>query len=266
LFQDDFTGASRDPNWVAYGPAGDLYEQTNGVLKVTAVESDPNHLLYTAGGYSDSVQEVLARIKINAFGQGDYPRGGIAVGINTDSSQGINLMFRNSPLQSIGGSPFHFRLLDDSRAWGPGFRPDLPTVDWKTNTWYWLRLRQTASTSDGGTNIQGKVWLGDGTVPEPDQWPLNWGRNDRTGFAGIAGSSSTAAGGVEEFEWITSLDQGRRSGVHQSKPKPVLPLGATSDNSEVHGPDQDNRQSVRVGWIGTGILEQEEILSRDRGR
>src|SRR5207244_10307084 len=51
----------------------------------------------------------------------------------------------------------------------------------------------------GGTNIQAKVWLADGTVPEPDDWQLNWGRDGRSGLAGIAASSSTTTGS-EEFE------------------------------------------------------------------
>jgi hypothetical protein len=199
-FQDDFSGAVRDPNWIPAGPAGDIYEQAKGVLKVKDATGDPNHLLYTAAGYDDAEQEVLARIKVNAFGNGDYPRGGIGVGVSPDSSQGINVMFRNSGGQAIAGRSRHFRLLDDFRAWGPGFRPELPTIDWTTNAWYWLRLRQTRSTSSAGNNIQAKVWPADGTVPEPDDWQLSWGRNDRTGFAGIAGPSSTGATGIEDFE------------------------------------------------------------------
>ena len=41
-FQDDFTGAARDPNWVAVGPGGDLYEQANGVLRVTVTDGTLN--------------------------------------------------------------------------------------------------------------------------------------------------------------------------------------------------------------------------------
>lgn len=199
-FQDDFSGAVRDPNWVANGPAGDLYEQANGVLKVTARSGDPNHLLYTAPGYDDATQEVLARIRFLSFGSGDYPRGGIGVGVNGDTGQGIELNFRNSAGQAIDGRSRHFRLLDDLRAWGPGFRPNLPTGDWTTNQWYWLRLRQTGSSGPAGTtNIQAKVWLADGTEAEPETWQLNWNRSDRTGFAGITGSSSQTEG-TEEFE------------------------------------------------------------------
>jgi hypothetical protein len=42
-FQDGFNGAARDPNWVAVGPGGDCYYQTNGVLQVYVSQGDPNH-------------------------------------------------------------------------------------------------------------------------------------------------------------------------------------------------------------------------------
>src|SRR5262245_12928212 len=42
-FQDDFSGAARDANWIVVGAGGDYYEQANGVLKVTVIDSDPNH-------------------------------------------------------------------------------------------------------------------------------------------------------------------------------------------------------------------------------
>src|SRR5205814_4240876 len=56
-FQDDFTGPARDPNWKAVGPGGDHYVQEDGVLKVYPALNDPNHLLYEAAGYTNTVQE-----------------------------------------------------------------------------------------------------------------------------------------------------------------------------------------------------------------
>src|SRR2546422_483245 len=75
-FQDDFDGAALNPNWVVLG--ANAYSLSNGVLRVTTASGDPNHLLYQAAGYNNSVQEVLARIRVLNFGTGDQPRGGIA--------------------------------------------------------------------------------------------------------------------------------------------------------------------------------------------
>jgi uncharacterized protein (TIGR03118 family) len=82
-FQDDFNSAKRNTNWVASAsndPTPDQYQQVNGVLRVFPSVGDPNHLLYEAPGYSNDVQEVLARIRVVAFQtNNDGPRGGIAV-------------------------------------------------------------------------------------------------------------------------------------------------------------------------------------------
>jgi hypothetical protein len=260
-FQDDFSGAVRDPNWIPAGPAGDIYEQAKGVLKVKDATGDPNHLLYTAAGYDDAEQEVLARIKVNAFGNGDYPRGGIGVGVSPDSSQGINVMFRNSGGQAIAGRSRHFRLLDDFRAWGPGFRPELPTIDWTTNAWYWLRLRQTRSTSSAGNNIQAKVWPADGTVPEPDDWQLSWGRNDRTGFAGIAGPSSTGATGIEDFEVDYILI--KATGLPSVKPAAASfsLVGPPPSVLKFSGLTRTTGNRVLLEWIGTASLEQADNVT-----
>src|SRR2546422_8089265 len=66
-FQDDFTGATRDPDWQAFGPGGDRYEPADGLLYVSTSVGDPNHLLYMKPGYSNDVQEVLARIRVTDF-------------------------------------------------------------------------------------------------------------------------------------------------------------------------------------------------------
>lgn len=190
-YQDDFTGAARNPNWVPVPPELDMYEQANGVLRVTVVgEALDTHLLYAAPGYDDSTQEVLARIRVTAFGTGDAPRCGVAVGVNPDNSQGINLHFRDSNQDGLGRQ---FKLLDDRRAWGPRGLD----IDWEDNAWHWLRLRQTGPGADATNNIFAKVWLADGSVAEPGDWQMTWRRSDRIGFAGIVGSS---IGGLSEFE------------------------------------------------------------------
>src|SRR3954463_6869018 len=90
-YQDDFDGASLAPSWVVRG--ANVYSVASGVLHISAAAGDPNHLLYEVPGYDTTTQEVLARIRVTNFGSGDGPRGGVAVGVATASSQGVNLHF-----------------------------------------------------------------------------------------------------------------------------------------------------------------------------
>lgn len=193
-FQDDFDGSVMNPAWVAVGAS--VFSQSGGSLLVTPAAGDPNHLLYEAPGYDNSVQEVLARIRIQSAGSGDPVRGGLGTAVAPGTSQGINYLFRNN--NSEGQTGAHMAFLDDMRAWGPG-----QPFAWQTNTWYWLRLRhEPNAASQGGTNdVFAKIWLGDGSQPEPANWQLTWNytptRTARTGYAGITASSS---GGLLQFE------------------------------------------------------------------
>lgn len=194
-FQDDFDGSVLNTNWLATGAATGIYEVTNGVLKVHSAFGDPNHLLYAAGNYDDTVQEVLARIRLTSFGQGDPARAGVGVAIDPASSQGINYHFRD--YSGEGQSGRHTSFLDDFRAWGPG-----AGFVWETSIWYWVRLRQEpdAATLGGFNDAFAKVWRADGSIAEPDTWQT-WdytpARPTRTGLAGITAGSS---GGLSEFE------------------------------------------------------------------
>jgi len=189
-YQDDFDGASLSPGWVARG--ANVYSVNNGTLRITSAGGDPNHLLYEVAGYDNTVQEVLARIRVLNFGTGDGPRGGVAAGVDSGSSQGINFHFRD---EGIGK---HIEFLDDARAWGTEF-----PFTWQLNTWYWLRLRQEPNAaSQGGVNdVFGKIWLADGSQAEPANWQTTYEyiptRSTRTGFAGLAASS---LGGTAEFD------------------------------------------------------------------
>jgi hypothetical protein len=216
-FQDDFLGPSRNAYWVPGPGQGDAYQQKNGLLEITTLAGDPNHLIYAAPDYQPVVQEVLARIRILHFGGGSQSRAGIAIGIDAATSQGINLLFADFE----PGNPYahgvegpQFKLLDDLRAWGP---PGIK-LQWKTNTWYWLCLRQTAEDPAQAANIKGKAWLADGTVPEPEDWSLQWSRPARSGFAGILASS----GGLAHFEVDYFLL--KADGLPKIKVGPILTL------------------------------------------
>ncbi len=191
-FQDDFEGATLNPNWVVRGMP--VFSVSGGSLRATSTAGDPNHLLYEAGGYNNSVQEVLARIRVTDFGTGDPSRAGISATVDPVSSQGINWFFRDEP----NPGQRHTEFLDDARAWGT----ELPFV-WQNNTWYWLRLRhEPNAASQGGVNdVFGKIWLADGSQAEPASWQATYDyiptRTARTGFAGIG---ATSLGGTAEFE------------------------------------------------------------------
>src|SRR6185436_14500973 len=191
-FQDDFDGGTLNPNWVVRGAS--VFSVGGGMLHVTSTIGDPNHLLYELGGYNNSVQEVLARIRVTNFGSGDAPRAGISAAADTGTSQGINLMFRDEP----NPGQRHFEFLDDTRAWGTEF-----AFAWQNNTWYWLRLRhEPNAASQGGVNdVFGKIWLADGSQAEPAAWQMAYDytptRSARTGFAGLA---ATSTGGTAEVD------------------------------------------------------------------
>jgi hypothetical protein len=252
-FQDDFTAETRDPNWVPNGPGGDVYEQAGGVLKVGPTSGDPNHLLYEAPGYSDSAQEVLARMKVKTFATGDYPRGGVGVGAAEDTGQGIELHFRDS---DFGQAGTRFRLLDDARAWGPALQ-----TPWTDDAWFWLRLKQTASTTDDGDNIMAKVWPADGTVAEPTDWQATWGRADRTGFAGIAATSTPGgADGTEEFEVDYILIKAEGLPATTVAASAFSLRGPAPVSLRFSGVTKTATGQLSLEWTGTATLEQADTV------
>lgn len=190
-YQDDFEGTSLKPGWQIHG--ANVYSVSNGVLRVTSASGDPNQLYYSGAVYNNSVQEVLMRIRIINFGTGDPPRCGPSTCIDPSANPagGINFHFRDNNGRALA-------FLDDRRAWGPSY-----SFSWQNNVWYWVRLRHepNAASQGGAYDVFGKVWKADGTTPEPENWQLMWDytptRSARTGYAGLAASSS---GGIAEFE------------------------------------------------------------------
>src|SRR5690349_4606529 len=89
-FQDDFDGTVLNTNWAIAGV--NVFSVSGVVLHVASATGDPNHLLYEVPGYDNTVQEVLARVRILSFGTGDLVRGGVGVGIDPVSTQGINYL------------------------------------------------------------------------------------------------------------------------------------------------------------------------------
>ncbi len=184
-FQDDFDGTTLGPVWLAVGSDRTVYSVSGGVLRVRSAQGDFNHLLLNVPGYSNDVQEVLARIRVRGFGTGDGSRCGIGGAVNPTSGQGINFHFRDDGIR-------HVRFLDDSRVWGTRYN-----YAWENDSWYWLRLRHDPTAAAGQPRIGAKVWMADGTVAEPTTWRTWNYASSRRGLAGIAADSF---GEPAEFE------------------------------------------------------------------
>ena len=253
-FQDDFTGATRDPNWVAVGPSGDQYKQQDGVLKVFASAGDPNHILYMGPGASNTVNEVLARVRVVNFSSGDPARGGVAVNVSTNVPShladwtGMNLNIRNTS-EGTPASTVHFKLLDDLRGWGPQ-----TTFAWTNNVWYWMRLKQQAKM-DGTNSVFAKVWAADGTTAEPADWQVKWADSalptpQHGGWAGITGCSGGGVGQLEvDYVLIKS------AGLPSIKVNfaPTAPAATVPFFTGVVA--TTNSTSVSVNWFGGGKLQ-----------
>jgi len=251
-YQDDFTGATRNTNWMALGAGGDNYSQQGGLLKVFASHGDPNHLVYYAPGYSNEVQEVLARIRIVGFQPGDGSRGGIGVGIGTNS-QGMNLVFRDytneAPVR-------HLAFRDDARAWSPSYL----TNAWSNTNWYWVRLRQDPKM-DGTNTVFGKAWSADWATPEPADWQLTWADAAvptpyRTGYAGLTASSND---GLAEYEvsyilikagGLPSIQVSAAASAPAMQPPVFIGSGVTSTPT-----------NVTVTWFGPASLAASDVVT-----
>ncbi len=192
-FQDDFDGTTLHTNWVVAGD--NVFSISGGLLHVAPATGDPNHLLYELPGYDNTIQEVLARVRVLSYGAGDLVRGGVGTVVDPASARGVNYLFRENTSDSQSAP--HLAFLDDMIAWGP-----VESFVWQTNTWYWMRLRhEPNAASQGGVNdVFGKIWLGDGTQAEPANWQLTWdytpANPECTGFAGVTASS----GGAFQFD------------------------------------------------------------------
>jgi hypothetical protein len=199
-YQDDFDGAALNPDWLLLDGGGEdgpaLFTLSGaGTLLLNPALSDPNKLLYNpASGYDNSVQEILALIRVVTDPDGEFDgfRGGVTVGANTGDGQGINLLFRE-PNQN--GTGYHFNFLDDLRAWGDATNPLLGGDTWKAGDYKWLRLRQDSN----GDNFA-KIWDA-GTTPEPASFDLAWQNRGRIGLAGLT-TNSNGGQAVLEVDYL----------------------------------------------------------------
>jgi hypothetical protein len=69
-FQDDFDSTTLNTNWAVAG--ANVFSVSNGLLHISSASGDPNHLLYESPGYDNTVQEVLARVRVLSYGTGNH--------------------------------------------------------------------------------------------------------------------------------------------------------------------------------------------------
>ncbi len=182
-FQDDFSGATRSTNWVTAGSGGDVFRQTNGVLKVHATSGGPSQLLAMPAPSPESAQEILARVRIAEFSGGYSALGGVAATLDTNVGSGFQFYFT-----ATSGLVPELNLYDRLLPLQPA-----QNFPWMTNTWYWVRLRHQTNASAGAADVLAKIWHADGLTSEPPNWPWIWDyfpqHPARTGLAGIIAGS-----------------------------------------------------------------------------
>ncbi len=252
-FQDSFTGATRNTNWVAIGPGGDNYVQQAGLLRVFASHGDPNHLIYQAPGASNTVEEVLARIRILSAQGGTSFHPGIGVGIDPASGQGMNLAFRDYATEAPAR---HFKFNDDDRGLGPT-NGEMP---WTNGVWYWLRLRQEPKM-DGTNTVFGKVWPADWSTPEPATWQLLWADAAvptpyRSGYAGVSASSFDA---MSQFEVSYILI--KAAGLPAIQVQAAATPPAPQPPFYIGGGITLAGTNVNVSWFGLGTLQSAPVIT-----
>jgi hypothetical protein len=281
-YQDDFTAATLDTNWIALGidaeQSVNLFIQNgDGLLHVlsptNSFPSNPNRLLYNGPAYDAANQEVLMRFRITSFapggGAGLDSIGGVAVantatnpGTSTDyygaGSGGIDWLLGDDTGDYTDVAGFQAVFLDDWAAWGPAI-----SFQWTSNTWYWMRLLQNGTNTNSSPNIFGKIWLADGTAPEPAAWQLTWSRGERTGLAGIAAGSDQFYNEIPFplFTFDVSYFLLKADGLPKitvapssfSLVPPLSPLQFTAI--------QPSSNDVVLQWTGAGTLQQATSLA-----
>ena len=187
-FQEDFEKTGLYDRWVVKGALP--FSMQDGVLTLRGGQTDPNYLLYYQQSYHTMAQEVLARILIRTFEPGQGAHVGIATSASTVDGGAISFLFGEEPETGTR----YLSFLDHGRGWGPRHE-----MDWQLNTWYWLRLRHEPSLE--GPDALARIWPGDGSQPEPEEWQITYEYTPehmiRSGLAGITGSSS---GALTEFD------------------------------------------------------------------
>jgi hypothetical protein len=230
-------------------------------------------LLYNGPAYDGTHQEVLMRLRVTAFapttdnpGSGGLDSAGGATVANNNinipggtGSGGMDWLlcyFTGTGGVFTGIPGFQAAFLNDWAAWGAG-----ASYQWTTNTWYWMRLVQNGTNTVAGPNVFGKVWLADGTTPEPAAWQGAWvSTTNRTGLAGIDAANENGKDGPL-FNFDVSYFLLKAAGLPTitvapntfSLIPPLSPLQFTAI--------QSSGTNVVLQWTGAGTLQDATSLT-----
>jgi len=176
LFSDDFSGSALNPAWRLAG--GNWSLASAALSQTSTAAADPRKAIVT-GLNAPADVEVVARVRIDSWTDGDYARAGVGLNTNEMTGSGYNLVFHGGH-----GSAGTVQFLDDGVRWGNAY-----SYAWDVGTWYVFKLRM-----QGGV-LYGKVWK-DGTA-EPAAWQFTQaGWTGRSGGApSLNGGSSAGSGG-----------------------------------------------------------------------
>lgn len=188
VFRDHFDSSALRPAWSFRG--GNWVLKQGVLSQASLAEEDPRKGLILDRTYPADAQ-ITARVRVDAWVDGDYARAGVGLLSDPDNGAGYNLVFHYA-----AGSRHKVQFLNDLLYWGNGY-----DFAWEVGVWYWFKLKR-----ENGT-LYGKVWR-DGS-PEPADWPyVQPGWTDRTGGAPALNGGSgregqgTASASFDDVEVI----------------------------------------------------------------
>jgi hypothetical protein len=154
---------------------GGTWSIENNQLKNVGASGDPNKLVITSLGTANSAVEMLVKINVESFTEGDTSRMGLSCCMDDSPPGGGYCALFHDDENSLD-------LLNDLRSWGT-----TGTYSWSLDTWYYMRFRVVDPNSRLG---QVKVWSV-GAV-EPSSWTVDGNFGGGTardyGEIGFAGS------------------------------------------------------------------------------
>ena len=184
--QQDF--AQPASSWITVDAPPGTFHQTNNMLVAKTAPSGFPRLILALPNPNLDVSEILARLRVVHFADQNRSLGGIGFALRTNTNTGLILELHSGQSSQ--------RML----AWKNTQTSTGPTADypWRTNLWFWLRIRHQTNSVTLHPDLFARIWLADGETPEPTAWTAWWDYYPQfphqKGWPGIiAGIDSSAA-------------------------------------------------------------------------